>query len=171
MALLNEQGKLLGRINIVDFIIGGIILLGVLGIFLVQSGTHITSGQMVEGETDILITVQIPNLKTLDPQLFEPHKKTAITIRNQPRGDVLIEQVSSNPVRITGVLPSGKPVLVDDLAQTNGYDYLIQLKDHAKITKDGYVSEGVKVKVGLPIELEGFKYRVYGKIVNVEATP
>jgi hypothetical protein len=124
---------------------------------------------MVMGESDIAVTVQIPNLKTLDKKLFEPGKKTAITIRNQPRGEVTIHTVESNPTQITLMGSGGNAQTVPDLAQKNGYDYLITLHDHAKVTKEGYVAEGVKVKVGLPIELEGFKYRVYGKIVNVEA--
>jgi hypothetical protein len=169
MALINKDGKLLGRFNILDSVFAGAVTLGLLGIFLVQSGTHVTSGQMVEGESDIAVTVQIPNLKTLDSKLFEPGKMTAITIRNQPRGEVKIESVDMHPVRMTLANAAGKPLLVDDLSQANGYDYLITLRDHAKVTKEGYVAEGVKVKIGLPIELEGFKYRVYGKIVDVEA--
>jgi len=168
MSLIDQNGKLLGKINVIDFTVAAVIVLGVLGVFLVQSGAQVTSGKVVEGESDIRITIQIPNLKTLDSKLFEPGKKTSITIRNQPRGEVLIDKVQFAPVRIT-LAAGGKPQAVPDLAQSNSYDYLIALKDHAKITADGYVTEGVKVKVGLPIELEGFKYRVYGKIVNVEA--
>lgn len=169
MAIIDERGRVFGKMNIIDSIFGLAVILGVTGVFLVQSGTHVTSGQVVEGETDIAVTVQVPSLKTLDEKLFEPGKMTSITIRNQPRGEVEIKAVTMNPVQMTAVLPTGKTMAVDDLAMNHSFDYTIQLKDHAKITKDGYVTEGVKVKVGLPIELEGFKYRVYGKIVNVEA--
>jgi len=164
MSMVDKNGKLWGKINVIDFTLAVVVVVGVLGVFLVQSGTEVTSGKVVEGESDILTTIQIPNLKTLDKNLFEVGKKTAITIRNQPRGEVLIQNVVSAPVRIT--VSSGKAV--PDMAQNNSYDYTIVLKDHAKITADGYVAEGVKVKIGLPIELEGFKYRVYGKIVDVE---
>lgn len=169
MAILDKSGKLFGRINIIDFVFGLSVLLGVLGVFLVQSGLHVTSGQVVEGETDILIAVQIPKLTTLDPKLFVPGEKTAITIRNQPRGDVLIDKVETAPTKMTVFSSAGEALLIDDLAMANSFDNTLWLRDHAKITKDGYVTEGVKVKVGLPIELEGFKYRVYGKIVNVKA--
>lgn len=169
MAFLNEDGRLFGRFNILDVVVGSAVVLGVAGVFLVQSGTQVTSGQVVEGESDILISVQIPSLKTLDPDLFEPDKNTSITIRNQPRGEVLIESVKSNPTKVTMLGSNQKPLAVQDLAQANSYDYTLVLKDHAQVTKDGFVTEGVKVKIGLPIELEGFNYRVYGKIVDVEA--
>jgi hypothetical protein len=169
MSIINEQGKLFGRINVIDFIFSSAVVLGVAGVFLVQSGTHVTSGQVVEGESDIVMTIQVPRFTTMDADLFKPGEKTAITVRNQPRGDVLIENVYKSPSRVTMLGSNGKAQAIDDLALGNTYDFTIRLKDHAKITQDGYVTEGVKVKVGLPIELEGFKYRVYGKIVNVEA--
>jgi hypothetical protein len=168
MALIDQNGRLFGRINIIDSVFTLAVVLGVAGVFLVQSGVHVTSGQVVQGETDIAITVFIPLFKTLDSELFKPGEKTSITIRNQPRGDVLIEGVEKTPVKMTAIFQNGQTQIVDDLAQVNSMDYTLRLRDHAKITKDGYVAEGVKVKVGLPMELEGFKYRVYGKIVNVE---
>lgn len=171
MAIIDKQGKLFGRINVIDFVFVSTVCLAVMGVLLVQSGLHVTSGQVVQGETDILIAVQVPNLKTLDSALFKPGQKTAITIRNQPRGQVLIEDVKSEPVKITLPSPTGQAQSIPDPSQANGYDYTLWLKDHAKVTEDGYVTEGVKVKIGLPIELEGFKYRVYGKIVDVKPLP
>lgn len=169
MALIDANGKLFGRINVIDLMIGAMVLAGVLGVFLVQSGTYVTSGQVVEGESDIAVSIQIPMLKTLDSNLFVPGQKTSITIRNQPRGEVMIESVKREPARMMVASSDGTARLVEDLAQENSFNYTLRLRDHAKITKDGYVTEGVKVKVGLPIELEGFKYRVHGKIVDVEA--
>jgi Domain of unknown function (DUF4330) len=170
MSILDKNGKIFGKINIVDFVVGSAITLGVLGVFLVQSGTHITSGNVVEGEKDIAIVVQLPMLRTLDKNLFVAGDKTSITIRNQPRGEVLIQKVEVNPVTITeSSVGSHHVASYPDPSQPNSYDFTMTLKDHAKVTKEGYVTEGVKVKVGLPIELEGFKYRVYGKIIDVEA--
>lgn len=162
-----NDGKVLGKWNILDASLVGVFALVAVGIMLVQSGSLVTSGKEVQGESDIRITVQIPSLKTLDKSLFVPGKTTAITIRNQPRGDVKIESVKISPVQAVFLNSLNHAVSVEDLSQKNSYDYTITLKDHALIAKDGYVTEGVKVKIGLPIELEGFKYRVYGKIVDV----
>jgi hypothetical protein len=160
------MSRFLGKWNVLDASVLGVLALAATGVLLVQSGFHVTSGQVVDAEKDIAISVQIPMLKTLDPGLFKAGEQTSITIRNQPRGEVAILSAKHTPVQVA--LPgAGGAKAYDDPTQRNSYDFLLTLKDHAKQTKDGYVTEGVKVKVGLPIELEGFKYRVYGKIVDV----
>ncbi len=126
-----------------------------------------TSGQIIKGEGDIEYTIYIRNLKTLQPELFEPGKKLSITIRNQPRGEVKIVNVKRTPKHTSFMLPGGTLKTVEDPADPYGYDYLITLKDHALFTQDGYVTEGIKVKIGLGIEVEGKTYRVPGAIVGI----
>lgn len=167
MQWIDENGRFLGKVNIVDLFTTSVVVLGVLGVFLVQSGLHVTSGQVVEGEADIFVDVQISDLKSLDPNLFKAGEKTDITIRNQPRGSVSIVEAHSQPVQVTVLDSKGQVKGVGDYSEPNGHDFFVTLKDHAKITQNGYVAAGVKVKVGLPIELEGFKYRAYGRIINV----
>lgn len=167
---IDQSGKLFGKINVIDFSGLALALLVALGILAVQSGMHRTSGQMVKGEGDIYYTIYIRNLKTLQPKLFEPNKKLSITIRNQPRGEVSIVDVKQTPKRASFMLPSGALKTVTDPADPYGYDYLITLKDHALYGRDGYVTEGIKVKVGLGIEVEGHDYRVPGAIVDVRQT-
>src|SRR5690348_8737219 len=116
MSIINEQGKLFGRINVIDFIFGTAVVLGIAGVFLVQSGTYVTSGQVVQGESDITETIQIPRFTTLDPDMFQPGQKTAITIRNQPRGDVLIEKVEKAPSKVTLMASGGKAEAAEDVA-------------------------------------------------------
>ncbi len=171
MTLLDQSGRLFGKINIFDF--GGLAL-GLLvagGILLTQSGMYRTSGQVIQGEGDIQYTVYIRNLKTLQPNLFQPGKKLSITIRNQPRGQVEILDVKQTPKRSSYLLPNGSLKTVEDPADPYGYDYLITLKDHALFSADGYVTEGIKVKIGLGIEVEGHDYRVSGAIVDIKPTP
>jgi hypothetical protein len=171
MNWLDDRGRLFGRISVIDLLLIGVVVLTLLGVMLVRSRLHMTSGTQVERIAPIYITVQIPNLKTLDPQMFKTGDHTSVTIRNQPRGDVRLVNVTMQPVHVTFAGPNGKPYRVPDLAQEHGYDYTLVLEDMAHVTKTGYVTEGVKVKVGLPIELEGFRYRVYGKIINVQERP
>lgn len=166
--LINQSGQLFGKINVIDFL--GVALAGfiALGILAVQSGFHQTSGQMIQGEGDINYTIYIRNLKTLQPDLFTPGKKLSITIRNQPRGEVQILDVKRNPRRNTFMAPNGQLKTIEDPADPYGYDYLITLKDHAMFTHEGYVTEGIKVKIGLNIEVEGKQYRVPGTIVAIQ---
>ena len=165
---IDQSGKLFGKVNIIDFGGMALALLAAVGIIAVQSGMYQTSGQMIKGEGDINYTIYIRNLKTMQPNLFEPGKKLSITIRNQPRGEVMIVDVKKKPKQSSFMLPSGALKTVEDPADPYGYDYLITLKDHALFSKDGYVTEGIKVKIGLGIEVEGHNYRVPGAIVDIK---
>jgi hypothetical protein len=166
--IIDPSGRLFGKINIIDF--GGLALalLVTLGIMAVQSGMYKTSGQVIKGEGDIQYTIYIRNLKTMQPELFVPGKKLSITIRNQPRGEVSIVSVKQTPKHSSFMLPSGELKTVTDPADPLGNDYLVTLRDHALFTQDGYVTEGIKVKIGLNIEVEGKNYRVPGMIIGVE---
>jgi len=121
MSLLDTNGRLFGKFNVLDAGLVLLLAIGGLGVFLVQSNLHATSQAMVEGETDIDIRVMF-TLRSEDAQLLKAGEKTNIWVT---------------------------------------------LRDHATITKEGYVAEGVKVKVGVPVDLEGFKYFVHGGIVDV----
>lgn len=165
---MDEHGKLFGKVNVIDFGLLGALFLVAIGIIAVQSGWHQTSGQVIKGEADIHYTVLLRNFKTLQPDLFEPGKTLSITIRNQPRGHVRILDVQRTPKQLAVPTLTGKVNVVDDPADAYGYDYLIRLQDHALVTQDGYVTEGVKVKIGMPIEVEGFNFRVNGIIADVQ---
>ncbi len=165
---IDSNGRLFGKVNVIDFSLLATLFLVALGIIAVQSGWHQTSGQVVKGETDILYTVVLRNVQTLKPDLFQPGQKLSMTIRNQPRGSVLITDVKRIPRKM--ILPNhaGGYQVVDDPLDHHGYDYQITVRDHALITADGYVTEGVKVKIGMSIEVEGFDYRIAGLIANVQ---
>jgi hypothetical protein len=161
--------RLLPRFNPIDM---GVLLTGLcvaLGITASQLGWHKTSGQMITGETDIRYQIVVRNLKTLRPSILQAGKTLSITIRNQPRGDVRITEVKHMVKRTLLQTPGHGPgyQVIDDPVDLYGHDYLVTVQDHALVTKDGFVTEGIKVKIGLPIEIEGFDYRVNGSIVDV----
>ena len=51
------------------------------------------------------------------------------------------------------------------------YDIVVTVVDTAKITKDGAVVGGNKIKMGLPITLEGKDYKFNGTVSNVVIEP
>ena len=59
--------------------------------------------------------------------------------------------------------------VVDDVTSPYQYDFLITVVDKAKITKDkdGAVVGGNKIKIGLPITLEGADYKLNGIVSNI----
>ena len=58
--------------------------------------------------------------------------------------------------------------IIEDPSMENLYDIMITLTDTAKITKDGAVVGGNKIKIGLPITLEGKDYKFNGTVSNVQ---
>ena len=72
---------------------------------------------------------------------------------------------------INNVKSAAKNVLVsEDVSQPNVYDIVVTLTDTAKITKDGAVVGGNKVKMGLPITLEGIDYKFNGTVADITVT-
>ena len=60
--------------------------------------------------------------------------------------------------------------MIKDPAQSAIYDAIVTITDTAKITKDGAVVGGNKIKIGLPVTLEGTNYRLNGTISDVRVT-
>ncbi|MBX2860639.1 MAG: DUF4330 domain-containing protein [Vampirovibrio sp.] len=168
MALIDENGRLFGKLNAFDALAAILIVAITAGFFLVQSGTYRTSSQVVERETDIQYQVLLKYVRTLQPDVFEPGKTLSVTIRNQPRGDIKI--VDSTVKRAQAIIQDGKGsyTLVDDPTDPHNHNMLVTLQDHAMVTADGYVTNGVKVKIGMDITLEGFDYQLrHGTIVAI----
>ena len=92
-------------------------------------------------------------------------EKTFITIRNVPYTELNVIDVKSEPRKTFS--PTNKNLLVPDPAQPAVYDAIVTITDTAKITKDGAVVGGNKIKMGLPITLEGNKYRFNGTISDI----
>lgn len=166
--MLDAQGRLFGRINILDAGILLLLIAALLGVLAVQAGWHRTSSAMVTGETDILITVSTLNTRTMQPAMLQPGGVTHVTVRNVPRGELRIQSVTSRPHHTTVVLRPGEVAAVPDVALSNSYDYQLTLQDHAEVTHEGYVANGIKMKIGLPIELEGLTYRIPAVITDVQ---
>ena len=58
--------------------------------------------------------------------------------------------------------------MMDDVSQAFLYDIVVTLVDeNAKITKDGAVVGGNKMKIGLPVTLEGPSYKLNGTVSDV----
>lgn len=92
-------------------------------------------------------------------------EKSFITIRNVPYTELNVIDVKSESRKTFS--PTAKSVLVNDPSQPALYDAIVTVKDTAKITKDGAVVGGNKIKMGLPVTLEGESYKFNGTISDV----
>ncbi len=158
----------LKKINLIDLIIILTVFLSAFGFYLAR---HSCAGvdKVITGRPNVRMDVLIVGLKTLDTNIFKVGEKTNLTIRNQPVEPALtIAQVKIWPRQVTFLAKDGKsPIAVDDVANAYAHDFLVSLDDLAEKTKDGYVISGNKLKIGNQVELESFKYRVQGVVVNI----
>ena len=144
-----------------------VILIGV----LVYTGKNKFSNSPVEATKKIAFQVMLKGVSITDSQIpFKIGDESFITIRNVPYTKLQIVDVAYQPRKI--VLPVNNPqqpfIVVDDFSQPYQYDFVITLMDEAKITADGPVAGGNKIKIGMPIVLEGYNYRTGGTISNVQ---
>lgn len=127
--------------------------------------------KVIEGKENIAIEILIPDVNSgsLDNknEIFKVGEKAAITIRNRPYTKLDIIQSESKPKLL--IVPDfhGSFKTPLDPTRTNTKDYTVTLTDTALKTADGYVIGGNKIKIGNQIELEGFNYRLTGKVINL----
>ena len=163
------------KIKPFDYLIIALILIGlVVGYFTIK-GKRATSSNQIEATVNVELEVYLRGVATTsDEPLFKKDDETFITIRNVPYTKLKIKEVKYDKRKtiVPTINPKKPYVLINDDTAPYQYDYLVKVVDSAKITKDGdAVVGGNKVKIGLPITLEGAKYKLNGVISNVIASP
>ena len=162
--MINQQGRLFGKINLIDLVVLLVVFLFMLGVGLARSG-HAGIYKQIRGtgtaDFDLLIRGPIE-----DPSIFKVGDKPFITIRNQPYAPVLIKAVKVTPMTVTEPFKDGVKAYPDP-SDPLGKNVLITFEDHAQITDSAIVLGGNKIKIGLPIDIEGFKYRLRGTVVDI----
>ena len=72
-------------------------------------------------------------------------------------------------VVVPTISSSGKKyVTIDDPCHPNQFDFVVTLEDEAKITADGPVVGGNKIKIGIPVILEAADYKLAGVVSSVK---
>lgn len=168
ITVASTQSKRFNRLNALDFSMLVVILLTAIGFGLARAG-HAGVNKVVTGESKVAIDVYIVGLKTGDTNLFKVGEKSALTIRNQPvYPPFTITAVKHWPKQVTLLSADGKKAQAyADAAQPFAHDFLVTISDQAEVTKDGFVIHGNKIKVGNQVELESFKYRVQGVVLDI----
>ena len=158
-----------------DYLIILIVLFGIMTAGLTLTHKRETSSNQIETTTNIEMEVYLRGVNSTSSEpIFKPNDETFITIRNVPYTKLKIKDAKFNKRKtMLPTLNSKKPyIVVNDETCPFQYDYLVTITDSAKITKDGdAVVGGNKIKIGLPITLEGAKYKLNGVITNITASP
>jgi hypothetical protein len=165
-----EQGekRVFKRLNALDFSLLVVILLSIAGFGLARAG-YAGVDKVIQGKARIAIDVYLVGFKTIDSDIFKVGEKTSVTVRNQPIYPAMdIVAVKHWQKQVSFLAPDGKKAIAfADPAQPLAHDFLITVSDEAEVTADGYVVRGNKIKVGNLIDLESFKYRVQGVVVDI----
>lgn len=172
-----EKFEFLKKFGLFDLIIiVGVIIALVVGFFTFKHFRQ-TADKQIETTSPIVFDVFLRGITLTGKEIpIKSGDKTFISIRNVPYSDLDVLNVKAErkqtiiPVFSNSRNASKNILIVEDVAQSNLYDIVVTLTDTAKITKDGAVVGGNKVKMGLPITLEGVNYKFNGTVANVTVT-
>ena len=154
------------KLGIVDFIIIiGVIMALFVGILTMKHFRQ-TAEKQIEATSQITFQVFLRGVTVTGEEFpIKVGDKTFITIRNVPYTELTVMDSKSQPRKVLS--PAAKSMEVIDPSQPALFDAIVTIKDIAKITKDGAVVGGNKIKMGLPVTLEGEKYKFNGTISDV----
>jgi len=165
MKILDAQGRLFGKVSILDLVAGLMILLILVGVFR-PSVAQVISTKPIE------VDVVVRGLNVLKPEelrrQFQEEKKTNIIIRNQPYGQIDIKSVQPLPRNVVVPQPDGSvKALPDPRPEAFSIDMIMTLSGNAQITNNGPVLGNTKIKVGTPVELEGLEYDFNATVIDI----
>jgi hypothetical protein len=172
MAILDSQGRLFGKVSILDFGAGLVILMVLVGIFLFP-GTGGSVAQLGVETKPVELDVIARGIGVSDPKAFitsiESGKTTNLLIRNQPHGQVNVLAVKPLPRSVSVPQPDGSVKAMKDPRPELDYstDIMVTLGGEAQITKTGPVLGSNKIKIGNLVELEGTTYNFNASIVDI----
>ena len=159
--------------HLVDILIVlGVIIALIVGVMTTKHFRQ-TADKQIEATSPITFQVFLRGVTVTGEDFpIKDNDKTFITIRNVPYTELNVLNVSSE-ARKTAIASSkavDQYILVKDPTQPAIFDAVVTITDTAKITKDGAVVGGNKIKMGLPVTIEGENYKFNGTISNVKVS-
>lgn len=173
MKILDSQGRIFGKVSILDFGAALVILLVIIGLFFLP-GSSGSSIAQVNSDQPVEVDVIVRGLSVANPeellQEFETEKKTNLVIRNQTYGEVGIKSVEELKRMVIVPQPDGSvKALPDPRSQEEALnvDLRMTLTGEAQVTESGVVLGPNTIKIGTPIELEGKQYSFNASVIDV----
>ncbi|MEN9217035.1 MAG: DUF4330 domain-containing protein [Gloeomargarita sp. HHBFW_bins_162] len=168
MAWIDQQGRIGGKISVIDLAALLVVLLVVVGIVGVPGRTG--SVAQVSPSQPVEIDMMVRGLSIARPEeLIKRGDKASFIVRNQPSGTLEIKNLTIFPPQVEVPQPDGSvKFLEDNRSQTRFLrDMMITLAGTAQIADGGAVLGNTKIKVGVPVELEGAKYNLRGSVMDL----
>lgn len=171
--LIDEKGRLFGRLNIIDLSLVIIILAVGSGLFWVKRGnTPLDKMILSKGQAEIVVAIRGARVSHPE-EVFKSGEPAFVTIRNQRYKKLNVEKAEFWQRKITLMGTDGNPVSIPDPSHPDIIDINLTLSHEAERTEESIVMGGHHLKVGNSIELDAFDYRFRGTIMQVtmEDTP
>ncbi|HEY9841410.1 MAG: DUF4330 domain-containing protein [Candidatus Sericytochromatia bacterium] len=165
--MIDSQGKVLGRINIIDLsflIILAAMAIGLVWMFLGKS--PLEKKILAKGEASVVVAIRGARFR--DPDIFKKGEDVFLTIRNQRYEPVHVVDYVMNPRQIVFLNHADKPVLVVDPTQPDVRDIDMTFTHPAEETEEGIVMGGHQIKVGATVELDAYGYHFNASIMKVD---
>ncbi len=165
--MIDQQGRLWGKVSIID--LGALlILLLAVAVVLFLPGQQATSvvqiGQVQPIPVEVDMIARGISARTID--IFQIGSKANLIIRNQPYGQVTVRKVENVSRSVPLVFPDGQVQRIPD-PEAYRLDVVLTLAGTGQRTADGVVLGNNKVKIGVPLEIETETYLVRGTVMDV----
>lgn len=165
--MIDTQGKLWGRINIIDLSLMIIVVAALSGfayIFMGQSPLK----QKIQATGEASVTIAIRGARIQDPSIFKVNEKVFLTIRNQRYEPVIISDIAMMPRKTVFLNSKDQPIIIEDISSPELKDIDVTFTHNAEVTDEGIIMGGHHMKVGNSVELDAFGYRFNGSIMKVD---
>ncbi len=173
MKIIDSKGRLFGKISILDLGAILVILLVFIGIFIVPgpSGSIAQVGSANKDKIQLTLLVRGLNVKNPEPLIQEFNNKTKVNIivRNQPAGQIEIQQAERLTNFVVVPQPDGSVKALEDPRRDTAFniDMILTALGNGEMTNDGAVIANQKIKIGSVIELDGPNYNFRSSVIDV----
>ena len=170
MKILDSQGRLFGKLSILDVAAALIVLLVAVGIFFFPGTSGGSVAQVGTSVKPVEIDAIAIGLKgTNVPDLFKAGDKINVVIRNQPSGQITIKSVKTLTRTLAVPQPNGTLKALPDPREEEAFskNMMFTLEGKGQLTENGPVLGNTKVKIGTTLELEGSKYIFNASVIDV----
>lgn len=173
MAIIDNKGRLFGKINLLDLGAIAVILLVLIGIFVVPGpkGSVAQVGNTANDKIQIDLLVRGLSVKDPDTLIseFNNNAEIDVIIRNEPAGKLKVQSAEQLPNHVVVPQPDGTvKALPDPRPEVNfSTDMILVMMGDGQMTEDGAVIANQKVKIGTVLELDGNNYNFRGSVIDV----
>ncbi|MEP6518470.1 DUF4330 domain-containing protein [Microcoleus vaginatus] len=170
MKILDSQGRLFGKLSILDVGAALIVLLVAVGIFFFPGTSGGSVAQVGTSIKPVEIDAIAIGLKGTNVQdLFKAGDKINVVIRNQPSGQITIKSAKTLTRTLAVPQPNGTLKALPDPREEEAFskNMMFTLEGKGQLTENGPVLGNTKVKIGTTLELEGNKYIFNASVIDV----